>query len=217
MKRIAFLLTVFITIGMLTENQAQSTKVLMKTSMGDITLMLYDDTPGHRDNFIKLVKSKFYDGLLFHRVIPGFMVQGGDPATRASNPGQQLPTFPAEIKANHYHKKGALAAARMKDEVNPSKASSGSQFYIVTGRVWTTTDLENLEIQGKPPKFTDEQKKVYTTVGGAASLDMNYTVFGEVTKGMDVAVKIGMVPRKTNDGSDRPLTDVKIISITVVK
>jgi len=212
MKRIAFLLTVFITIGMLTENQAQTTKVLMKTSMGDITLMLYDDTPGHRDNFIKLVKSKFYDGLLFHRVIPGFMVQGGDPATRVSNPGPQLPTFPAEIKANRYHKKGALCAARTE---NPQKASSGSQFYIVTGKVWTATDLENMEIKGQHPKFTPEQKKIYTTAGGYPGLDMLYTVFGEVTKGMDVAEKIGMVPR--NMTSNKPLTDVKIISVTVVK
>ena len=217
MKRIAFLLTAFITIGMLTENQAQTTKVLMKTSMGDITLMLYDDTPGHRDNFIKLVKSKFYDGLLFHRVIPGFMVQGGDPGSKNAKPGVQLGsgnpgyTIPAEIKANRYHKKGALCAARTD---NPQKASSGSQFYIVTGKIWTAQDLETMEVQGRHPKFTDEQKKVYTTVGGFPGLDTQYTVYGEVTKGLDIVEKIGKVERNP---SDRPKVDVKIISVTVVK
>jgi len=217
MKRIAFLLTAFITIGMITDIQAQTTKVLMKTSLGDISMVLYDDTPLHRDNFISLVKKNFYDGLLFHRIIPGFMIQGGDPGSKNAKPGVQLGsgnpgyTIPAEFKANRYHKKGALAAARTD---NPQKASSGSQFYIVVGKVWTTSELETMEVTGRHPKFTDEQKKVLTTIGGFPGLDTQYTVYGEVTKGLDIMEKISKVER---DQSDRPKVDVKIISVTVVK
>jgi cyclophilin family peptidyl-prolyl cis-trans isomerase len=211
MKRIALVLTVFMTLTMLSENQAQTTKVKMKTSMGDVTLALYDDTPIHRDNFIKLVNEKFYDGLLFHRIIPNFMIQGGDPSTRTPNPGQQLATIPAEFRPNRWHKKGALAAARTN---NPQKASSGSQFYIVVGEKFTAAQLDQLEQSGRHPKFTDEQRKVYTETGGSPHLDYEYTVYGEVTQGLDIVDKISLVPC---GAMNKPVTDVKILSVTIVK
>jgi cyclophilin family peptidyl-prolyl cis-trans isomerase len=220
MKRIALVITAFITLAMLNESQAQSTKVLMKTTMGDITLMLYDDTPIHKDNFIKLVKEHFYDGLLFHRVIPQFMIQAGDPTSKDAKPGQQLGsgnpgyTLPAEFRPGHWHMKGALAAARLNDQANPTKASSGSQFYIVVGKPWSLNDLSAMERQGMHPKFTEEQKKVYTSEGGYPPLDYQYTVFGEVVKGMDVVEKISKVPRNS---ANRPNEDVKILSVSVIK
>lgn len=210
MKRIALLLTAFITIGMLTENSAQSTKVKMKTSLGDVTLVLYDDTPIHRDNFIKLVKENFYDGILFHRVIQQFMIQGGDPTTRVDKPGPQLGTIPAEFRPNHWHKKGALAAARTD---NPQKASSGSQFYIVVGRPCSVNELNQMEASGTHPKFTEEQRKVYTTVGGTPHLDYTYTVYGEVTEGLDIVDKIALVPCSAT----KPITPVKILSVQILK
>lgn len=220
MKRFALVLTAFITLSMLSENQAQSTKVLMKTSLGNITMVLYDDTPIHKDNLIELIKKNFYDGVLFHRVIPGFMIQAGDPNSKTAKPGDRLGssgpgyTVPAEFRPNRYHKKGALAAARLGDQANPKKESSGSQFYIVTGRVWTPADLDNMEKGGQHPKFTEEQRKVYTTAGGYPPLDYQYTVFGEVTEGIEVAEAISKVDREPGD---RPKVDVKIISFTVLK
>ena len=220
MKRITILLTVLITLSMLSETQAQSTKVVMKTTAGNITMMLYDDTPLHRDNMIALLKKNFYDGLLFHRVIPGFMIQAGDPASKDAKPGVQLGsggpgyTVPAEFKPNRYHKKGALCAARQGDQVNPKRASSGSQFYIVTGKVWPAASLDQMEQGGQHPKFTEQQRKDYTTLGGYPPLDTQYTVYGEVTEGLDVIEKISKVER---DASDRPKVDVKILSFTVVK
>ncbi len=217
MKRIALAVMILLTISMMNENQAQSTKVKMKTTLGDITILLYDDTPKHRDNFVKLVNQKFYDGLLFHRVIANFMVQAGDPNSKNAKPGAQLGsgnpgyTIPAEFKANHYHKKGALCAARTE---NPEKASSGSQFYIVTGRVFPVASLDNMVATGRHAKFTDEQKKVYSTIGGYPPLDQAYTVYGEVTQGMNIVDKISNVEK---DGADRPKVDVKIISMTIVK
>jgi cyclophilin family peptidyl-prolyl cis-trans isomerase len=205
---------------MMNENQAQQTKVKMKTSMGDITIVLYDDTPMHRDNFIKLVNEKFYDGILFHRIIPQFMIQGGDPNSKDAKPNTQLGaggpgyTVPAEFKQNRWHKKGALAAARQGDQVNPKKASSGSQFYIVVGKPMSVNELNQMEQGGGHPKFTEEQKKVYTTLGGTPFLDYQYTVFGEVTEGLDVVDKISKVERLPGD---RPVTDVKIISVVVLK
>ena len=205
---------------MMSENQAQQTKVKMKTSMGDVTILLYDDTPIHKENFINLVTKKEYDGVLFHRVIPGFMIQAGDPTSKNPKPGQQLgvnsigSTIPAEFKPNRIHKRGALAAARQGDQVNPKKESSGSQFYIVTGKMWSVKELEQLEAQGYHPKFTPDQKTTYTTVGGYPPLDYQYTVFGEVTEGIDIVEKIGNAPR---DPSDRPKNDIKIISMTIIK
>jgi cyclophilin family peptidyl-prolyl cis-trans isomerase len=219
MKRFTILLTALITLGMINETQAQSTKVLIKTSMGNITVMLYDDTPIHKDNMLELIKKDVYSGTLFHRVIPAFMIQGGDPTSKDAKPGQQLGaggpgyTIPAEIKPNHFHKKGALAAARQGDQVNPAKASSGSQFYIVQGNVYSVAQLTQMETTGQHPKFTEEQKKAYTTLGGTPHLDYNYTVYGEVTEGLDVLDKIAAVPCTAT----RPITDVKIISVSVVK
>jgi len=205
---------------MMSENQAQQTKVLMKTSMGDVTILLYDDTPIHKDNFVELINKKSYDGILFHRVMPGFMIQAGDPDSKNAKPGQRLgfnsigKTIPAEFRPNHIHKKGALAAARQGDNVNPNKESSGSQFYIVTGKVWSANELTQFERDGSHPKFTPEQKTIYTSAGGYPPLDYQYTVFGEVTEGIDIVEKIGNAPR---DSSDRPKTDIKIISMTLMK
>ena len=191
----------------------------MVTSQGKITLRLYDETPLHRDNFLKLVENHTYDGLLFHRVIKNFMVQADDPKSRDAKPGQPLGdgtlgyTVPAEFRPNLIHKRGALCAARQGDQVNPKKASSATQFYIVQGQVWDDKTLDMME-QRFGKKFTAEQRKVYTTVGGTPHLDGDYTVFGEVVDGMDVINKIAEMPC---DRMDRPVEDVKIISVKVIK
>lgn len=194
-------------------------RVVMTTNYGKIVLLLYDETQLHRDNFIKLVLNGTYDGLLFHRVIDKFMIQGGDPNSRNAEPGKMLGdgtlgyNIPAEFRPHLFHKRGALCAARESDMVNPRKESSASQFYIVQGRVWTNEDLDRMENQmGK--KFSDEQRKVYTTVGGTPHLDGDYTVYGEVIEGMDVVDKIAAVAR---DRYDRPLQDVVIKSMRVIK
>lgn len=257
-------------------------KVKMKTSMGDVTLLLYDETPLHRDNFIKLVNDGFYEGLLFHRVIKEFMIQGGDPQSKGAAKGVSLGsggpgyTIPNEIQPQLYHKKGALCAARQGDNVNPEKRSSGSQFYIVTGKITSKAQLESLtlnlnkqnedkligaclqdpknkaymdkftELQkmyqtGDPEKqktaeaefaklmeeirpialhdytpveYSAEQIKTYETIGGTPFLDNNYTVFGEVIEGMDVVEKMGVVATAPGD---RPLEDVTILSMKIIK
>ncbi len=191
----------------------------MVTSQGKITLRLYDETPLHRDNFLKLVENHTYDGLLFHRVIKNFMVQAGDPKSRDAKPGQPLGdgtlgyTVPAEFRPELIHKRGALCAARQGDQVNPKKASSATQFYIVQGQVWDDKTLDMME-QRFGKKFTAEQRKVYTTMGGSPHLDGDYTVFGEVVDGMEVVNKISDLPC---DRMDRPVEDVKIISVKVIK
>ncbi|HOW24195.1 MAG TPA: peptidylprolyl isomerase [Bacteroidales bacterium] len=165
------------------------TKVLITTSMGNITVVLYNDTPLHRDNFIKLINQGWYEGSNFHRVINGFMIQGGHRKDGTQDPGY---TVPAEFRAQHLHKKGALAAARQGDQVNPEKASSGCQFYLVQGVVFTDEKLNEMEARtGK--KMTAEQRQVYKTIGGAPHLDGAYTVFGEVVQGLDVVDKIAAV------------------------
>ena len=200
-------------------NTQKMTKVLLKTSLGDITIVLYDDTPAHRDNFHKLVNDKFYDGVLFHRIIKGFMIQGGDPDSKTAKPGQRLGsgdvgyTIPAEFVPAHFHKRGAVCAARMGDNVNPQKASSGCQFYIVDGTVYDNDKL-NMIAQRTGKTFTPEQIEAYTTVGGAPFLDGDYTVFGEVISGMEVVDKIAS---QQKDGADRPLEDIKIISATMIR
>ena len=199
-------------------SKQKPTYVLIKTTMGDIKVMLYPRTINHTQNFIKLVKQHYYDGLLFHRVIPGFVIQGGDPDSRDAKPGQMLGnggpgyTIPAEICPEYFHKRGALAMAREGDQVNPTRRSSGSQFYIVVGKVYTDQELNALE-QRLHTKFTPEQRKAYTTVGGTPFLDGQYTVFGQVVQGMDVVDKIASVQR---DKNDRPKEDVKIISMKIV-
>jgi len=198
---------------------AQMTKVLLKTSMGDIVIALYDETPLHKENFIKLVNDKYYDGVLFHRIIQNFMIQTGDPESKTAKPGQMLGnggpgyTIPAEFVPGLYHKRGAVAAARMGDNVNPKKESSGSQFYIVDGRVFSTNDL-NRVIQMTGKTYSMEQIKDYTSIGGAPHLDGDYTVFGEVVSGMEIVDKIAA---QQKDGRDRPLEDIKIISAEIMK
>ncbi|MDG1477110.1 MAG: peptidylprolyl isomerase [Vicingaceae bacterium] len=214
----ALIAMLFFSISGFSQKAKKQTKVLISTSYGEMTLVLYNETPKHRDNFIKLVKDGFYDGTLFHRVIQGFMIQGGDPDSKTAKKGQMLGnggpgyTVPAEFNKHFYHKRGALSAARMGDGINPQKASSGSQFYIVQGKKY---DRKNLEGMGKRSgaTYTDEQIKVYETEGGTPQLDMNYTVFGEVIEGFDVIDKIAAVAKGR---ADRPKEDVKM-TMKIVK
>ena len=242
-----------------------NTTISLKTSLGDIKIKLYDSTPVHRDNFIRLINSGFYDGISFHRVIKNFMIQAGDPSTK-SGPSKNLPdslktyTIPAEFNSLYFHKKGALAAARQGNEVNPEMRSSGTQFYIVQGSILTDDELNTAEqrinsnmkqsrfsffikqtsdsvrsagsvmtdaqIQEiasvkmfqyltsyKDYKITEEQRNVYKTIGGTPRLDGSYTVFGEVTEGLDIIDKIADVQ---TDSNDKPVNDVKIIKIKIV-
>ena len=187
---------------------AGNTKVKMTTDMGVIVIRLYDSTPKHRDNFVKLVEQKFYDSLLFHRIIQGFMIQGGDPLSKNAQPGTMLgmgggdmQRIPAEFNKALIHKKGALAAAR---DGNPEKASSACQFYIVQGKPSMEQEL-NMISQQSGSSYTAEQKKIYATQGGTPFLDMNYTVFGEVISGIEVVDKIAAADKNP---SDRPLKDI---------
>lgn len=190
-------------------------KVLIHTDFGDMTAILYDSTPRHRDNFITLASNHFFDSLLFHRVIKNFMIQGGDPDSRTADPTMQLGngdigyTIPAEFVDTLYHKKGALCAARTE---NPEKASSGCQFYIVQGQVLTDEQLNMFEVR-TGNKLTEKQRLTYKTIGGTPWLDHNYTVFGEVIEGLDVIDKIAAT--QTARG-DRPLTDIRM-TVTVIK
>lgn len=200
--------------------------VRMFTTAGVVDMKLYDETPVHRDNFVKLVKNQQYDSLLFHRVIKDFMIQGGDPASKNAVPGELLGegdlgyTVEAEFMPElHFHRRGALAAAREGDDVNPSKASSACQFYIVWGKVYTKEQLESYmewykQRTGKELNVTPEQFEAYTTVGGTPHLDGGYTVFGEVVKGLEV---IEAIQNVKCDGNDRPLRDVRIIKMELVK
>lgn len=243
--------------------KSDETIVVVTTDFGDIKIKLYDDTPKHKNNFVKLVNEGFYDGVLFHRVIDNFMIQAGDPNSKTATATDMLGdggpgyTVPAEITPEHFHKKGAVAAARLSGPRNPEKNSSGSQFYIVEGETYRPGELDTLEMRVKKqrkdlmmrenleaktkqfaqfkeandresfnlllaeikekvdsiydaqPKFalSDEQRQVYTAVGGYPSLDGEYTVFGEVVEGMDVVEKIAAM--KTNQ-INRPLEDVRI-------
>lgn len=190
--------------------------------MGDMVIMLYDDTPLHKDNFETLVNEKFFDGLIFHRVIQNFMIQSGNPNTRNHKEGAPYPdgskgsTIPAEFRPNHIHKKGALSAAR-RGPGNPNKESSGSQFYIVQGNKLDDAALATWQSRRKKP-FTQQELDIYKKSGGYPGLDFEYTVFGEVVDGFDVIDKIAAV--KTVDPAnrdDRPVKDVKIISATILK
>ena len=251
-------------------NMEKETKLKIETSAGDIIVKLYNETPKHRDNFIKLAEEGTYEGTLFHRVIKDFMIQAGDPESKNAPKGKMLGagdvvyTVPAEVVyPKYFHKKGALSAARQGDNVNPKKESSGCQFYIVTGKVFNDSTLLGMESQmnenkinvifntlaqkhmkeiykmrkandenglydlqeklfaqaqemaAKEPEFhfTPEQIEAYTTVGGTPHLDGEYTVFGEVVKGLDIVEKIQQV--KT-DRSDRPEEDVKITKVTIL-
>lgn len=252
------------------EKKKDENLILIKTEYGNIKIRLYEKTAEHKKNFEKLVNEGFYDGLLFHRVIPDFMIQGGDPDSRNAQPGQQLGagamdyTVPAEIVPEYYHKKGAVAAARRGGLTNFEKRSSASQFYIVEGQVFSEGALDTMEmIKNQQLKnelvrqhlvavddeiqvfrqnndresfnqkvieirdrvdsliiardltfrFTPEQRKVYTTIGGYPSLDGEYTVFGEVVEGMDVVEKIAAVE---TDSNDRPVKDIDM-SVEMLK
>lgn len=234
-------------------------RVKIQTSLGDIVVRLYDETPVHRDNFVKLAKDGYYDGTLFHRVIKDFMIQGGDPNSKGAPAGKRLGTggpdytLEAEIKDGLFHKRGALAAARQGDEVNPERRSSGSQFYIVWGQVYKEGQLRQFSKQLKMQRMqeifnglaaehrneimqmrrernrvalqelqdklaaeaetraaeyaglTDEQLKIYSTVGGTPHLDGQYTVFGEVEEGLEV---VEMIQNSATAGDDRPMDDI---------
>ena len=184
--------------------------VTIQTDLGNMTVELYNSTPVHRDNFLKLVREQYYDDLLFHRVIEGFMIQGGDPNSRNAPPGQSLGsggpgyTLPAEIGAPHF--KGTLAAARTGGPSNPKKRSRGSQFYIVHG-IPQARDLLDQMAKSKGITYNEAQFAKYEKQGGSPSLDMDYTVFGEIIRGMDVIDKIAAV--QTAPG-DRPVQDIKM-------
>ena len=236
-------------------------KVKIQTMLGDIIVRLYDETPIHRDNFLKLVKEGYYDGTLFHRVIKDFMIQGGDPDSKGAPAGKMLGvggpdyTLEAEIKDGLFHKRGALAAARQGDEVNPERRSSGSQFYIVWGQVYNEGKLRQFSKQLKMQKvqsvfsqlaaehraeimqmrrdrnraglqelqdrlaaeaenqaadfagLTEEQMKIYSTIGGTPHLDGQYTVFGEVEEGLDV---VEMIQAAATGHGDRPVDDLEM-------
>ena len=216
MKQILTLVFLFATITAFAAKPKHS-YVRVKTSKGECIIMLYNQTPKHRDNFLKLAKEGFYNGTLFHRVIKEFMIQGGDPDSKNAKVGQALGSgdlgykVDAEFRDSLFHKKGVLAAAR---DNNPEKASSASQFYIVHGKIWTDETLDQVQqnrMQGR--QIPDTQRQVYKTIGGTPHLDQNYTVYGEVVKGLEMVDAVASV--QTAPG-DRPLEDVKM-EVSVLK
>lgn len=201
-------------------------RVRLVTNMGDIIITLFNETPAHRDNFLKLTREGYYDGLLFHRVIKNFMIQAGDPDSRGAEAGKFLGdggpgyTLPLEVDLpRHYHYRGAVGAAREPDDVNPERRSSGSQFYIVWGQRQSYDDLKYArqrveEATNGEAEITDEMAKIYEKTGGAPHLDGQYTVFGEMEAGEDVVKAIQSVE---TDENDRPLTDVVILKAEVLE
>jgi cyclophilin family peptidyl-prolyl cis-trans isomerase len=230
-RRIIFLFT--LSINLIASFAQQDVRLKRKdrkrdvelvTTEGIIILRLSDSTPMHRDNFLRLVKSHYYDSILFHRVIQHFMIQGGDPNSKHAPPGQPLGsggldyTIPAEFRTTLFHKKGVLAAARESDQTNPQKVSSASQFYIVQGKIFTDAALDSVEtfrMNGR--KIPDNERQVYKTIGGTPHLDQNYTVFGEVVKGIETVDKIAAVPTSHEIDQDRPLKDVRILTARLIK
>lgn len=184
--------------------------VVIETRLGNMELELYDETPKHKENFLKLVNDGFYDSLLFHRVIPGFMIQGGDPDSKNAPAGQRLgmggPGYTIDAEIGKPHIRGALSAARRGGASNPEKKSSGSQFYIVTGSKVTEAQLNQIE-QRKGINYSQEERKAYLAEGGTPQLDGDYTVFGRLISGFEVAEKIANEPR---DRSDRPKEDIRM-------
>ena len=218
-------LFLLLTLGAEAKTADNRVQVVLKTDKGDITIALYNETPLHKANFIKLCKEHYYDSLMFHRVIKDFMIQTGDPKSRYAEIDTQLGdgdlgyTLPAEFLFPKFcHKRGAVAAARTGDQMNPQKRSSGSQFYIIWGQEFKS-EKETDEILSKitaktGTKFPAEVRKTYFNYGGAPWLDGNYTVFGEVVKGLNTVDKIQSVA--VND-QDRPFNDVRIISTKVIE
>jgi len=206
--------------GLNAQDQKAQLEQLIKieTTLGDMVIKLYNETPLHRDNMIKLIEEGFFKDHLFHRVIKDFMIQGGDPHSVGAEKGQRLGagnlgyTIPAEFTENLVHKKGALAAAREGDQLNPEKASSGSQFYIVQGRVFSPKEL-NIMVQRGLIKTSQEMVPIYTALGGTPHLDGSYTVFGEVLIGLEVLDRIAA---SETDSYDRPLDDV-VYSISLIR
>ena len=195
---------------------AQKNKVKIETEYGTIVMMLYDNTPKNTANMVKLAKEHYYDSTLFHRCIPNFVIQGGDPKSKHAKPGEALGegdlgyTVPAEINDSDYHKRGALGVAR---DNTPDKSGSACQFYIVVGKKFTDEELDKLS-QKSGRKFSASQREMYKTVGGAPHLDGGYTVFGEVVEGMDIVDKIAAQPR---DRRDRPNTDIPMTEVKLMK
>lgn len=201
-------------------------EILMETTSGNMRIMLYDETPLHRDNFLRLVREGFYDGCLFHRVIRNFMIQTGDSSTRHARQGDLIGLYsldysiPAEIDfPARFHRRGALAMARESDNVNPKRESSATQFYIVYGDTYTDASLDKAQRQldkstGGAVKLPPEVRKVYQEVGGAPYLDGQYTVFGEVVEGLDV---LGSIQNEETDKNNRPVKDVRILKMSVIK
>ncbi|TXF90573.1 peptidylprolyl isomerase [Neolewinella aurantiaca] len=204
----ALILTVFAACG----NNGQGTTLEIKTNKGDITVLLFDETPKHKENFIKLANENYYAGTLFHRIIKDFMIQGGDPNSVGAGPNAALggggPGYLIDAEIGQPHLRGALAAARTN---NPQKASSGSQFYIVTGVQQSEATLDQYE-KMKGIKYSEAQRQAYIAEGGRPDLDMEYSVFGQVLSGMDVVDAIASVP---TGRADRPVEDVVIESVTV--
>jgi peptidyl-prolyl cis-trans isomerase B (cyclophilin B) len=197
--------------------------VEMITDKGTMIIRLSDSTPLHRNNFLKLVQQGYFDSVQFHRVIKKFMIQAGDPNSKNPKPGEELGsggpgyTIPAEIRTSLFHHKGVIAAAREGDDVNPQKASSGSQFYIVQGKVFTDAGLDSVEtFRLKGRKIPEAQRQVYKTIGGSPHLDQNYTVFGEVIEGLPVIDSIAAVPT-SGKPYDRPLKEVRILKMKLVR
>lgn len=197
-------------------NSGGPTYALIETDMGTMKVQLFDSTPKHKENFIKLANEGFYDGTLFHRVIDGFMIQGGDPDSKGAAAGARLgvggPGYKIDAEIGSPHFRGTLAAARQGGPSNPEKQSSGSQFYIVQGKPVTDAYLSSLE-QSKGITYSAPQKAKYAKVGGTPQLDADYTVFAEVVEGLEVIDKIAKVQK---DGADRPLQDVQM-KVSIVK
>lgn len=228
MKRITSLLFILILLGQTLAwgKREKEIEVKFETTAGDFRVALYNETPLHRDNFLKMVREGYYDSLLVHRVIYGFMIQMGDPDSRNATPGQHLGsgkpkhTVPAEIRfPKLFHRRGALSMAREPDEVNPERASSGSQFFIVTGRPYMPQELKPIEARVSTATdgeivYTDKVRGVYEDYGGAPHLDGQYTVFGHVVEGMRTITDIQMMP---TDKNDRPTDDIRIIRATIIE
>ena len=227
MKRQLLTLTIAVVFGsLISVAQTFTTEVLLETTEGNIRIALYDETPKHRDNFLKLIRMHVYDSLLFHRVIKDFMIQSGDTNSKNAKSGQRLGTgdFDYTIEPEFrlpqiFHRRGCVAMAREPDVVNPDKRSSACQFYIVWGKRFSSAEIEHTQerldtvTQGRV-KLTPEMIKVYKSVGGTPHLDGQYTVFGEVAEGLDVVERI---QKAETDDYDRPFEDIRILRATVVK
>ena len=210
MKKVFFLLLIVCCVQVFAAKPKHQ-YVKISTAKGEVVVKLYNETPLHRDNFIKLAKAGFYNGTLFHRVIKSFMIQGGDPNSKTAKPDSVLGngdvgyTIPAEFRDSLFHKKGVLAAARNN---NPAKASSGCQFYIVQGKVFTDSLLNLTETNRLKFKLPEWQRQIYQSIGGAPHLDQNYTVYGEVVKGLEM---VDFIAEVTTDKNNRPKEDIKMM------